>query len=99
MALNATGLVHVAGTRNEAIPLEKVKNQLTVDASTVYLRVIVQEEAICQFHYSLDGEDFNEWGAPFQAKKGHWDGAKIGLFCFTEEAKPSGGLWMQLDKN
>ncbi|MEK3888341.1 beta-xylosidase family glycoside hydrolase [Bacillus sp. FSL K6-3431] len=26
MALNATGLVHVAGTRNEAIPLEKVKN-------------------------------------------------------------------------
>ncbi|WP_236705131.1 hypothetical protein [Hymenobacter sp. AT01-02] len=52
----------------------------------VYLRVAVQPGAICQFSYSLDGQQFQPIGGAFTAREGKWIGAKVGLFC-TRAAK------------
>lgn len=46
----------------------------------LYLRVMVQQGAICNFSYSEDGIKFEPFGVSFQAKQGRWVGAKIGLF-------------------
>lgn len=53
-----------------------------VAGETVYLRVTVEEGARCSFAYSTDGETFRPAEAtPFEAQKGHWVGAKTGLFA------------------
>ena len=49
--------------------------------SQVFLQVEVRPGAVCQFHYSTDGEEFEPIGEPFTAKPGRWIGAKVGLFC------------------
>ncbi|GIN57053.1 glycoside hydrolase [Lederbergia ruris] len=103
IALNSDGLVHVAGTRENPMPIEEEKEQHLLDSSTVYLRVQVQEEAVCQFYYSVDGKDFLKIGDAFQAKKGHWVGAKIGLFCTTKEVQKDTGFvdvrWIRVENN
>jgi len=60
---------------------EKIQKIQTVSDSTIYLRVQVDQEAICHFSYSIDGKHFKEIDAPFTASVGKWIGAKIGLFC------------------
>jgi beta-xylosidase len=47
----------------------------------VYLRVKVSSGAICQFSYSLDGENFIHAEGTFIAEEGQWIGAKVGLFA------------------
>lgn len=47
----------------------------------VYFRVTVSKGASCQFSYSLEGKQFIDVGAAFQADKGQWIGAKVGLFA------------------
>ncbi|TDF95781.1 glycoside hydrolase family 43 protein [Paenibacillus piri] len=50
-------------------------------AGPVYLRAAVGEMALCQFSYSLDGEQFRKIGSSFYASKGRWVGAKAGLYA------------------
>ncbi|MDQ4120822.1 MAG: glycoside hydrolase 43 family protein [Acidobacteriota bacterium] len=47
---------------------------------TFYLRVKVENDAMCQFSYSTDGKTFTRVGTPFKAREGKWIGAKMGLF-------------------
>ena len=47
---------------------------------TFYLRVKVENDAMCQFSYSADGKTFTRVGTPFKAREGKWIGAKMGLF-------------------
>ncbi|HEX8398527.1 MAG TPA: glycoside hydrolase 43 family protein [Pyrinomonadaceae bacterium] len=47
---------------------------------TFYLRVKVENDAICQFSYSTDGKTFTRVGTAFKAREGKWIGAKMGLF-------------------
>jgi beta-xylosidase len=47
----------------------------------VYLRVRVSSGARCEFAYSRDGVAFTPIGDAFQAVKGRWIGAKVGLFA------------------
>lgn len=47
---------------------------------TFYLRVKVENEAMCQFSYSADGKTFTPVGNAFKAREGRWIGAKVGLF-------------------
>jgi hypothetical protein len=49
--------------------------------STMYLRVTVEQNAVCQFSYSTDGTHYKTAGSPFQAAPGRWIGAKLGIFC------------------
>lgn len=47
----------------------------------LFLRVAVDESAVCRFSYSYDGSAFTVLGEPFQATKSKWVGAKVGLFA------------------
>jgi beta-xylosidase len=55
----------------ESIPMNK---------GTCYLNVIVDDNTVCSFYYSLDGKDYTSIGEKFKAVKGMWIGAKVGLF-------------------
>jgi beta-xylosidase len=49
--------------------------------NTVYLRVKVSGDAVCNFSFSADGKNFTPVGEPFKARQGRWIGAKVGLFA------------------
>lgn len=56
-----------------------------------YLHARVEEDGTTKFYYSLDNKTFNEIGESFQADKGVWIGAKIGLFALNPGINPSNG--------
>jgi len=61
----------------------------------VYLRVAVDQKALAQFSYSVDGSRFVPFGRPFQASVDRWIGAKVGLFAMPAADKngyPAPGL-------
>ena len=70
---------------------EVVKESITVNDSTLYLRVKVSPDAKCVFSYSLDGNNFNQLGDSFTSKEGKWIGAKMGYFCSRPISNNDGG--------
>jgi len=60
------------------------------------LRVAVAEGGLSQFSYSKDGTSFEKIDAPFQAAKGVWIGAKVGLFSLNSSIEKSKG-YMDVD--
>ena len=54
---------------------------LTLKGNTFYLRVKVSNNAVCTFSYSSDGKTYSPVGEAFNARKGKWIGAKVGLFA------------------
>jgi beta-xylosidase len=50
-------------------------------SNTFYLRVRVAKNAVCNFSYSVDGKTFSSIGESFNARKGKWIGAKVGIFA------------------
>ena len=69
------------GTNENCGGTPKEIKSVTVDKSTVYFKVNVDQNALCTFSYSLDCKNFMPLGKEFQANKGKWIGAKIGIFC------------------
>jgi beta-xylosidase len=69
--------------------------------STCYLRVHVDEKAVCTFSYSLNGKDFNNIGKEFESVPGTWIGAKVGLYNINPNIEDSKGYadfdWFRLD--
>ncbi|RSL35338.1 glycoside hydrolase [Salibacterium salarium] len=65
-----------------------------------YFRVEVKSQAVCQFAFSTNGEQFISVGDLFQATPGRWIGAQLGIFCVHKgEGKSSGYTdfhWLQL---
>jgi len=57
--------------------------------SGCFLKVDVDTEAKCQFFFSTDGKSYQPLGDRFQAKKGRWIGAKVGLFCINPNIQES----------
>lgn len=68
---------------------------------TYYLKVAVEEGGKCRFLYSRDGRDFTPIGGAFQAKKGVWIGAKVGVFSLSPNVVESEGYadfdWFHVD--
>jgi beta-xylosidase len=68
---------------------------------SAYLRVEVDEEGLSQFFYSADGKIFVIIGLPFQATKGVWIGAKVGLFSLNSSIEKSEGYldidWFRME--
>jgi beta-xylosidase len=63
----------------------------TVPFDTVKLRVEVQDGGLCTFSYApLDGK-FVAVNEPFQAREGHWIGAKVGIYSLAPNPKSSTG--------
>ncbi|UKS28234.1 glycoside hydrolase 43 family protein [Paenibacillus sp. HWE-109] len=84
MAVEQSGfnkrMVVVEGNRNDVEKLT-ASFELENSLSSVYIQVHVAAGALCTFHFSLDGIEYQQIGDPFVAKPGGWVGAKIGLFC------------------
>ncbi len=57
--------------------------------SLIHLRMQVRQGAQVQFFYSLDGKAFAPAGGVFNATKGRWVGAQIGLFNVADQAGPA----------
>jgi beta-xylosidase len=68
----------------ETLEIENARIELS--KSEIYLRVKVEQNAICQFSFSEDGKNFQNIGSLFKAREGKWIGAKVGLF-FTRPSK------------
>ena len=54
---------------------------LALKGNTFYLRVKVAKNAVCTFSYSSDGKTYSPVGEAFDARKGKWIGARVGLFA------------------
>ncbi len=85
----------------------KGKKEICIDSlsatnTTIYIKVKVNEPGLCSFYYSFTGNDFIQIGTPFEAKKGVWIGARIGLFCTRPIFKNDGGYadfdWFRIEK-
>lgn len=79
-------------TQNQGdITQEIVAESAEIYSNTIHLCVSVTERAVCQFSYSLDGEHFIQTGDIFEAQKGGWMGAKVGIFHVNVEGSLSQG--------
>jgi beta-xylosidase len=69
------------------------EDRVELTGDSLLLRVKINNEAICNFSYSidLDREEFTSIGKPFTARPGRWIGAKIGLFCLSQDAEQKHG--------
>lgn len=70
---------------------EEIVEQVSIEQPSLYLRVKVDEGAVCIFSYSSDGRNFKQIGRPFQAQPGKWIGAKVGLFASSSASSQKGG--------
>lgn len=70
---------------------EKEDGAVDLNASSLYLRITVTENANCEFSYSIDGRGFESLGNVFAAQPGLWIGAKVGLFSLAPAGKTPRG--------
>ena len=83
---------------------EKNNASVPVAGGDIWLRVVFNKGAVCNFSYSTDGRRFTALGDSFQAREGKWIGAKVGLFCTRPaEIRNDGGYaevdWFRITKN
>ena len=88
---DAIQLSHATCLRADAGAAEREGFSQPAHGNEFYFRVRVDANAMCQFSVSADGVTFQPAGAPFQAKKGRWIGAKIGLFAIRRGAAYENG--------
>lgn len=70
---------------------EIVIETVDLEAAELYLKVTVSRGAKCTFSYSSDGKQYISIGDEFQAKRGKWVGAKIGLVSTSSPGMESSG--------
>ncbi|WP_345953415.1 glycoside hydrolase 43 family protein [Mucilaginibacter sp. PAMB04168] len=90
----ATGnsLVIYSGKRENRKFLMPVKLvALPVNKRTVWFKVTVNDDAKYQYAYSLDGKAYESIGQTYQAEKGTWIGAKVGVLCLSPNLVRSAG--------
>lgn len=52
-----------------------------LDGNTFWFRVRVEENAVCNFSFSVNGKTYVPVGQQFKARQGKWIGAKVGIFA------------------
>lgn len=83
---------------------EQVKWQTELASKEIILAAYIDEEAKCKFAYRLkdDGPATAVETPAFQAVKGHWVGAKVGLFASSAASAASRGYvdvdWFRIGK-
>jgi beta-xylosidase len=75
---------------------ENVITNLPISSDTYYLRLIVKKGAVCNFQYSVDGQNYTPFGEEFTASPGRWIGAKMGFICERPKKSNDGG-WADID--
>ncbi|WP_088653184.1 glycoside hydrolase family 43 protein [Geofilum rhodophaeum] len=59
--------------------------------NTIYLRTSVSDEGVATFSYSTNGRRFQKIDIPFPVIRGHWIGAKVGLFNVRQQTTNDSG--------
>lgn len=82
---------------------EKSGEEVVLPNGNVQVRVKVSApNANCQFSYSLDGVNFLPIGPVFKAEQDTWIGAKLGMFCLTDQGNKKGSYldidWFRVDR-
>ncbi|MFC1841172.1 glycoside hydrolase 43 family protein [Thermodesulfobacteriota bacterium] len=79
---------------------EKIESVLA-EKNSCYLRVRVDDRAVCTFSYSFGGTEFKPIGKEFTAAAGVWIGAKVGLFSINPNINESKGYadfnWLRIE--
>ena len=82
---------------------EKESSAVAISSATMYLRVKISAGAMCEFSYSSDGIRFQSIGSTFQAKKGRWIGARVGLFASRSPGGNESGYadydWFRMERS
>ncbi len=82
--------------------VEVQKKITNIDSKTIYFRLQVRKGAVCNFGYSLDGNNFTDAGDVFTAQPGRWIGSKFGFFCLRAAKTNDAGFvdidYVRIDK-
>ena len=70
---------------------ERETARVKLNGRTFWLRVRVEEKAVCVFSYSANGKTYVPLGQPFKARQGRWIGAKVGIFAVGNGPAPKIG--------
>lgn len=79
-------IVQILGEISENV-VEKIVEKKKIDTEAIYLKLFMQEDALCRFSFSLDGKHFEKFGVEFVPREDIWTGSKIGIFCVNIEGK------------
>ena len=63
-----------------------------ITQNELFLKVEVDSNGLCTFSYSDDDQNYYSIGEKFQAQKGRWIGAKVGIFCNNPNIQESNGF-------
>lgn len=63
-----------------------------MDGNAIYFRISVTADGMAQFSYSENGRRFTALDTPYQIIRGHWIGAKVGLFNVRKETTNNSGF-------
>jgi beta-xylosidase len=93
MSKSANGLQlgMYTGTYFEGNDKTQLIGSVDADNATCFLRVYVDENLMCHFSYSYDGQNYIALGKEFKAAAGVWIGAKVGLFPINPNMADSSG--------
>ena len=81
---------------NNLQPKVTMNGQRRLESFDIYMKLEVQDGAVCLFSFSTDGRHFQPIGQAFQAREGKWIGAKMGVFILNQTAATPRS-WMDLD--
>ncbi len=77
--------------RQNKASVEGIVAEAPVEDGPIYLKVTVDEEAVCRFGFSRDGRKYDAFGESLKATAGFWVGAKMGIFYKGSEGEGGGG--------
>jgi beta-xylosidase len=88
---HAALVVEGAGTERRLSLLvdNRIVHQRTVPAGPIRLEVAVARGGLCRFRYGPEGAPLHSINYAFQASKGVWIGAKVGLFAVIAGQAPA----------
>lgn len=106
------GVTHKNGkkyiTYNEALNAkggkpEKEYMVKEISQNTVYFRIKVGKNALCDFYFSIDGNTYIKVNqTPFKAEKGQWVGAQLGYVAARKETINDAGYadidWIRIER-
>lgn len=70
---------------------QQTSDRVKLTQKSVWMKVTIEGDCICSFHYSLDGRHYKKIGTQFKAREGKWIGAKTGFYASADIKKNDGG--------
>ena len=70
--------------------LEYIENDQTIckkefTGTYIWLRSVWRNDGLSHYYYSFDGDNFINFGSPYQLSWGNYRGDRIGIYCYNNE--------------